>query len=548
MSLPPLYYLQNFRRALASLAERYVDLLSADEAGFIQQFAGLPQPTQCLLARLVTRKGPLFRRATLQYAEVPNMDAALQPLRALGWLDTNPRLSAQELLRQLTRAELHLALGIRVRLPKARTAAAAPVQLELPLEQQTPSRALSEWHPRLAGCLVHLCVEPLVKRLQLLFFGNDHQTWSEFVLADLGLHRYESVPLDASARAFQSREQIEHFYRLNECRARLGAGEPASAVRDAAFVPTGVCDWLRLRFLRLQLRLGALLESEGNVELTLQSYRAAGSAEALISAVRLQERLGMHEDALRDALAAETLACTEAQHEALQRILARLGRRLQRVPAVRRARAQPVTMELELPPLAGRQRVEIAAAEHMSHVDSPVFYVENGLLTSLFGLLCWDALFAPVQGAFFHPFQAAPADLYTAEFRSRRAARFESMLGLLEAGQHEAVIWDHYRTKAGVYTRFVRWSRMKPQLLALALQCIPPLHLKLCFERLLENLQDNASGIPDLVQFWPQERRYRLLEVKAPGDRLQDNQRRWMAFFARHSLPAAVCRVHWQPQ
>jgi hypothetical protein len=46
-----------------------------------------------------------------------------------------------------------------------------------------------------------------------------------------------------------------------------------------------------------------------------------------------------------------------------------------------------------------------------------------------------------------------------------------------------------------------------------------------------------------LIQFWPEERRYRLLEVKGPGDRLQDNQRRWLKFFDRHAIPAAVCRV-----
>lgn len=175
-----------------------------------------------------------------------------------------------------------------------------------------------------------------------------------------------------------------------------------------------------------------------------------------------------------------------------------------------------------------------------------MFYVENSLFTSLFGLLCWEALFAPVPGAFFHPFQAAPADLYTEQFRARREQHFHRLPGLLDTGEHEALIWRRYQEKAGIHANFVSWGRLRPPLLRLALQCVPAAHLRLCFERLLDDLKENASGMPDLIQFWPAQRRYRLIEVKGPGDGLKDNQRRWLRFFARHALPAAVCKVRWQ--
>ncbi|WP_444679438.1 VRR-NUC domain-containing protein [Halomonas sp. E19] len=35
------------------------------------------------------------------------------------------------------------------------------------------------------------------------------------------------------------------------------------------------------------------------------------------------------------------------------------------------------------------------------------------------------------------------------------------------------------------------------------------------------------------------------MEVKGPGDRLQDNQRRWLAHFHAHGIPVAVCQVVW---
>ena len=51
--------------------------------------------------------------------------------------------------------------------------------------------------------------------------------------------------------------------------------------------------------------------------------------------------------------------------------------------------------------------------------------------------------------------------------------------------------------------------------------------------------------MPDLIQFYPAERRYRMIEVKGPGDRLQDNQKRWLAFAAEQGIPVEVCYVSW---
>ena len=54
-----------------------------------------------------------------------------------------------------------------------------------------------------------------------------------------------------------------------------------------------------------------------------------------------------------------------------------------------------------------------------------------------------------------------------------------------------------------------------------------------------------GAGMPDLIQFYPAERGYRMIEVKGPGDRLQDNQKRWLAFCAEHGMPVEVCYVTW---
>ncbi|MGO2056338.1 MAG: VRR-NUC domain-containing protein, partial [Halomonadaceae bacterium] len=103
--------------------------------------------------------------------------------------------------------------------------------------------------------------------------------------------------------------------------------------------------------------------------------------------------------------------------------------------------------------------------------------------------------------------------------------------------------------KHGLASPFVHWPIVDEALVELALECIPAEHLRACFERLLGDLKVNRAGLPDLIQFLPDAPtgtpRYRMIEVKGPGDRLQDNQRRWLSFFHRYEMPVAVCYVRW---
>jgi hypothetical protein len=49
-----------------------------------------------------------------------------------------------------------------------------------------------------------------------------------------------------------------------------------------------------------------------------------------------------------------------------------------------------------------------------------------------------------------------------------------------------------------------------------------------------------------MLQFWPENRQYRMIEVKGSGDRVQDNQRRFLEYCVSHQMPAAVCYARWR--
>jgi hypothetical protein len=61
----------------------------------------------------------------------------------------------------------------------------------------------------------------------------------------------------------------------------------------------------------------------------------------------------------------------------------------------------------------------------------------------------------------------------------------------------------------------------------------------------VRDIRTNRAGFPDLVQFFPRSGRYRLIEVKAPGDRLQNNQRLCLEFMLKYRMPVSVCHVRW---
>jgi VRR-NUC domain len=136
-------------------------------------------------------------------------------------------------------------------------------------------------------------------------------------------------------------------------------------------------------------------------------------------------------------------------------------------------------------------------------------------------------------------------DLESPYFYERRRDRFAECFAEIESGRYQDIIRQRFITKRGIQAPFVNWRLLKQPLLECALRCFPAAHLRLWFEWIVRDVVENRTGFPDLVQFWPNEPRYRLVEIKGPGDRLQDNQRRFLEFCSRQEMPVAVCRVNW---
>lgn len=532
----PFYYLENFQQVLDWVGARHGDLLNEAERAFLDRFPQLPRASRALLVRMVMRKGGLFRAGKLRYAEIGCPREAAAPLVAEGWVEASPLLDLDELFGLLTKGEIAQAFGLPAKLRKDELLAALR-------EQEAAPRALADWCAELDERVFRLAIDELCERLRLMFFGNLRQDWSEFVLADLGIYRYEQVPFSAESRAFHCRRELDDYLHLQRCRERFEAGAaPDEVLADIPAAPYAN-PWLERRRGKLLFRLAQQHERDGNWPAALRLHAGNRYPEARQRCIRMLERCGQVEAALELALAAEAAPESEAEAQQLERQLPRLRRTLGQPPAPRRAVRSVERLDLLLPqPALG---VEWAVREHLDRPEAPVHYVENTLLNSLFGLLCWEAVFAPLPGAFFHPFHSGPADLTRPDFAERRRELFERCLARLDDGSHHEAILRTFAGKYGLQSPFVAWGLLDEPLLRQALACIPARHLKLVFERLLRDVKANRSGLPDLIQFWPDEARYRMIEVKGPGDRLQDNQCRWLDYALEHGIPVAVCYVQW---
>ncbi|CAB3750037.1 VRR-NUC domain-containing protein [Paraburkholderia humisilvae] len=555
----PLYYLRNFERALGWLAEHYADLLADSEHAFLTSFASLPEASRALLTRMLMRKGTLFRTSRLAYPEIGCPLAAAEPLIAAGWVDADAPLTLDALFDLSTRAELLARFPAELAGAKA---ARKHAWLELLRAAHADAKPYAAWHPHAHERVLHVSVAPLCERLRLMFFGNLRQDWSEFVLADLGVYQYEPVAFERSSRAFQQRIDVDVYLALYACGEMLDTLDPfddgATFDQLLRAVETIATDnpWLATRRAKLLYRIGHHAERRRQWDTATDIYQRCTWPGARHRRIRALERAGRADDALTLALQAAYEPEGEEESQRVARMLPRLQRHAGSVcaqwtppsPRATRSRASANTLErgvLTLARPAEPVSVEYVVLDHLSEHDAPVHYVENGLINSLFGLLCWEPVFAALPGAFFHPFQRGPADLHAPDFHAKRAALFDQCLAQLDGTGYRTTILRHFDSKAGRQSPFVFWNMLTRELLELALDCVPAAHLKLFCERLLRDIRVNRSGLPDLIRFWPRERRYELIEVKGPGDRLQDNQIRWLDYCMQHGMPVRVIDVRW---
>jgi hypothetical protein len=544
--LAPHYYRDNFLALCDTVEAQYGDLLAPGEQSLLQRFRALPFDAQCLYVRLVSRVGPWFRESKLAYPELGATGPVIDSLVGAGMVELAGELSVQELGGLYTRVELLQAFGALLAAPAPRGKPALLEAIEaLALDEGQQRRQLGGVD---SARILAPCGVAEVQLLQLLFFGNRHQSLTDFVLSDLGVARYYPYSLDREHRLFPERAAVEEYL------ACLALGESwyelhETGDSDGLLALAGEIVTLEVQFPssegrwhRLCNGLARDLERLGELPLASELYACSHRHPARERRLRVMERRQDWRGAAQ--LGEEILAqpWCEEERDAARRILPRVQRKLGGKPAARR-RDDFARLALDLP--REQAPVEVLAARALEAGWTAVHYVENSLMNTLFGLAFWEQIFTPVPGAFHNPFQSVPADMYSPEFRARRQQSVAARLAELRAGDIGPMLRDAYHRYVSFQCRWVDWRRLDEALLADVTRVMPGNHLLAIWERMLFDPRENRSGFPDLVALGDNPGDYCLIEVKGPGDALQESQKRWLRFFACQGIPAAVAWVSW---
>lgn len=539
MELPENYYLKNFLELTSFVSRCYSELLLPEETHWFKSVCSLSEPAQRLYIRLLGRRGDTYRVGKLRYDEIVDISEAIVELASSALASVEAPMDLITLSGLFTKSELVKNLGISTAsLPRADIVTQC---LEGDVEKNT--RLLQQ-----ADQWVTIQGRELFEVFRLCFFGNLHQDLSEFVLTDLGKQRFEPYLITRTSRAFQTRAQLDaqiEYYKCAQEYEHIDCSDKALLLElDKALpaIPAEEVDpHLVRRVDRLRNRIARQLERIDAATAAFSLYARSNRPPSRERRVRILNQLERYEDArlLCQQMATAPVADEELQFAELflPKLHKALGMSVKKIPVFR-----PNTTKLTLKP--GDSRVEIVARDFYAQFGE-CFYVENALVNGVLGLFIWDIIFLPMPNVFFNPFQSSPADFYQTSFRIARQKELRARWSLLEDDvAFGAQVWESFEAKQGIANPLVNWGWLSDELLRLALMRIPAAHFRILFDRILNDLANNSSGLPDLILF-DRKGGYEFIEIKGPGDAVQKNQKRWMQHFTQHRIPYRVVQVRW---
>jgi len=589
--LPATYYHDNFNQLIEQVAQVYWDLLSQQEQQFIEDYRQLEDNAQQLYIRLLCRKGELFRIDKLSYAEIEDLPAAIQQLDDLSFAvridgkdarNEESGLDEYDLINLYNKAELLEWL--------------ASDQHHDEVQQNQPKKSIKRdeldgqilfWLEEgdlqldslIADNVLLVYGELEFTTYRLMYFGNLHQDFTDFVLNDLGIYQYENYRIDQHTRLFNSRRQIDDYLEYYDFITELDelksyeVEELLELAQSLRFmlkredegdhkIEQAHNQYADIRHQhRLQHQLNELareLERRNAFNPALEFYQLNELPPARERQARILAKQEKFELAWalvlncfhtpyneQERQFAIVFAKTLVKKLDTQIIDSYLDQHNEQAFWANKQTINEVHLSLPMDEIWSEHGVEIATATAIEEQrGGECFFVENTLINSVFGLYFWDLIFADVQGAFVHPFQFRPLDLYEAEFFPRREHLQEFQT--FDPAEFKQRVLNNFEAKQGLASLFVFWNGLEKELLELALDRIPAEHWQALFARMWMDIKHNRAGLPDLI-FFPAENTgaigYELVEVKGPGDTLQKNQKGWLEYFQSHDIPYSVAYV-----
>lgn len=532
--LPVFYYLDHFTEMLSTVIETYRSILTDDHLFFVATFKSLSRDAQCLLIRMINRRGMIFNRDHLRYAEITDIAEAVHSLVACGHLRPIRECDYAAFLSCLPKSDL-LKGARNAGFFDARGSWSKPRLTQFFLESVPFSTAA-------AHCgrdrFIALDQTGPIEFLLYLYFGKTEDDLKNFALRDLGLLRTNKMSV-FSARFTDGDEARAgfHFSQLLDRLATPSFEIYRQAICDILGGPpctTGYALDLRSR---AALRVGQFLEKQGDAAVARQLYRAGASPECNERLVRLLYASGERDEAeallrtmIDDPASDDELTFASDFH-------ARKfgGRRTGACTDLLR-KASTITVDD-----THRGNPEAGVAGVMRRQDFQVFYAENVLWQSLFGLLFWNELFE--SGQLHSSFDWLPHSLRDRSFAQRFAGAIDARLASVRSGDGLRDLLRTVAAKWGQPNGVFGWDRVDIDAMRLLLSSdgdgVAAIVQAMCIDYLAMR-----DGFPDLML--AKDGKVSFIEVKAEGDAIRRNQLTRLRQLNEAGFSAAIARVDYR--
>ncbi|KZT27328.1 hypothetical protein NEOLEDRAFT_1110695 [Neolentinus lepideus HHB14362 ss-1] len=192
--------------------------------------------------------------------------------------------------------------------------------------------------------------------------------------------------------------------------------------------------------------------------------------------------------------------------------------------------------------------VEILALQHYESLGYRGYHSEGSIVRTLFGLLFWDIIFAEIPGAFETPYQSAPLDIAEDSFYFARKDLINARLTQIEEGEAPNLMdqVDDEHRPTGTWCVGVRWDLFSKEDLLEIAECLGGKALSIICRLLCEDYAGRGGGVPDLIIWNAESCDCKFVEVKGPGDKLQENQKLWSDVLLGAGTVVEVCHVEEQ--
>ena len=542
--LPAKYYLAHFKELIEFVTSKCMHLLEPKHREFISKINQLDEQSQCMLARVYSRKPYLVQAQSLNYEEITSPHQAIYTLKKAGILFEPNEQHYSQLLAHLTKPSLVELLSNYPEQISFKKSAAKGALVDIAREffKACPQ----ELAPLYSQYVINNRSD-YYEYFEFLFAGKlsrgdvNHQ--NRFVMRDLGLTATREGHSESLSR-FETLDEAQSNYLLNRYRlAFKNITDESDYVTLASQVLVQAAQGAIAIVLKNKL-LVRLYRQLKTVDSELAFSLLEGcvdDSEAQEIQIREQYRLGNKEwvKARLEAIIENPLT-DDLLYFADDFLMRKFNKKTRSRLSAMLADTQCV---LEIDELY-RGEVEQGVNDYYTRQGMAVFNTENTLWQSLFGLVFWHELFVESPYPPCNEFDIYPQVLRLGNFYEAQQTQINERLAQCQTSQ--ALLNLVCKNAAQYFDQpngLFRWrSNLLEPLEALILNS-PIKALIAHLTAMSKHYLQLKDGYPDLMVI--NNGQVHFEEVKAPGDKLRRNQLTTIDNLKNVGFTVHIAAVKW---